>query len=643
MFLPFRVSIIALICFNSFTLFAQQELNEVKVITTKLPQKENQLAKSVIILSDSVLRTHAGWTVSEILQQQVGISIAGASQTTGSLQSVFMRGGNVGHTLLLLDGVPLYDPSSTESNFDLNLLNIENIERIEILKGGQSTLYGSDAVAGVINFISKKGAGSIFKPSLKLNYGSFNSINSSGSASGKIQGLGYNVGVNAFRSNGFSSAVSDLPIAEKDGFQKVNYEASLRKNIAGLSTSIFGMYTDYSSDLDAGANVEDKDYVLNSTNFQYGGGFDYDKKAFSLHLKANSSTVKRVFENDSTYIPSAAFDNYSLSNFESKSTFIDLFSHFVLSSHFNLLLGADLKRQSIAQSYLSLGAFGPFEETPIEHKQTSITNTSLYSTINLTADNGIGMELGGRLNRHSAYGSSFSYNLNPFWRINTSMTAYAVYGTSFKNPSLYQLYSPYGNLDLKPEDVQNLDFGLKFENRKVSIASSVAYFQRQHKNKIGFMNLNQPPYGKYENIDWQNAQGIEFSLNQNLNKISFGTNYTYLIGKFGTNDEEGKNLFRRPKHQINISSSYTVSKKLNLSVNYQFQSKRNDAFYDSNTYRTVDVSLEPFHLLDLSSHYKITDAFSVFGTIKNALNQKYNEIYGYNSAPLNFRLGITYN
>ena len=636
-------SFTAILCFFSISLFAQETLNEVNVITTKLPQKENQLAKSVTILSDSVIRMHAGWSVSELLQKQTGISIAGATQTPGSLQSIFMRGGNVGHTLLLMDGMPLYDPSTIESNFDLNLINLENIERIEIIRGGQSTLYGSDAVSGVINFITKKEANSAFKPSFKFNYGSFNVINSSGSASGKLKGVVYNLAANTFHSNGFSSAVSDLAMPEKDGFQKNNYEANLTKMVGALSVSVFGRYTAYTSDLDGGANVDELDYVLSSKNFQYGAVLDFQKQSYALHLKVNSSFISRTFENDSTFISPSAFDNYSISNFESKSDFIDLFGNFSLNSHVNLLIGADLRKQSIAQSYMSLGAFGPFEDIPLLHNEASITNSSIYSTINLAAENGLGVELGSRVNFHSVYGSNISYNVNPFWRLNKLLTAYGVYGTSFKNPSLYQLYSPYGNLELTPENVKSFDLGFKYDDRNIGSQASIAYFQRNHENKIGFVNLNQPPYGGYENIDWQNARGLEISLSKVFDKFSTSSNYTFLIGKFGSNGYEGENLLRRPKHQVNLSADYALSEKLNLSLNYQYQSARHDAFYDNNTFSTVEVLLDPFHLINFSSRYNISKSFSVFGTVQNVINQKYTEIYGYNSAPINFRLGITYN
>jgi vitamin B12 transporter len=637
-----RLFFATLLCVNATFIYAQELLPEVKVITTKLPQKESQMAKSAIILGDSILRMHTGWSVTELLQKQVGISIVGASQTPGSNQSIFMRGGNAGHTLLLLDGIPLYDPSSPESNFDVNLINLENIERIEILKGGQSTLYGSDAVAGVINFISKKPESAKLKPSIKLSYGSFNTLNANVGLKGKLAQTSYTIEANTLHSNGFSSAVSDLSEPENDGFVKNNYLLKLDRNIGKLKANVSGSYTEYTSDLDAGAFLEDKDYTFESSNVQYGLGLDYEKEKFTIHLKASSAKVNRSFENDSSYVADGAYDIYSLSNFESTSNFADLYGNVILSPYVNLLVGTDFRNQSIAQTYFSIGEFGPFEDVPLSASQAKINNGSFYSALNLNTENGLGFELGGRYNIHSTYGSNFSYNVNPFWRVNNAFTVFGVYSTSFKNPSLYQLYSPYGNLDLIPESVESFDVGLKYENRESKTDVSVTLFDRKHKNKIGFLSLNTAPYGIYDNMDFQNAKGVELSYIKTIGDVSLNANYTYLQGAFGVTGEDEKVLLRRPKNQVNLSLAYALSERFNLSANYQFQSKRNDSFYDSQTYSTVDVILEPFHLLDVNLHYKISSSIRTFVSLNNMLNQSYTEIYGYNSAPINFKFGFVY-
>lgn len=641
-----RSSVTFVLCLSFYYCTAQQSLSEITVTTTKLPQKSSQLAKSMVVLNDSIIKANPGWSVSELLQKQSGITIVGSGQTPGSLKSLYLRGGNVGNTLILMDGVPLYDPSRTESDFDINLINLQNIERIEILKGGQSTLYGSDAMAGVINFISRKSE--IHKKANafgKINYGSFNSSELGVGLHGIIAGVGYDVGIDHQQSRGISSAVSDFPIPEKDGFVGTNIKVSLTKKVRDLAFNIYARQANYRTDLDAGAFVEDKDYVFNSSNRQFGLSSDLVKEKYQIHLKMNSSAIERDFLDDSSYVSPASFVNYSLSTFGSKSKFIDLFSQFFFSDRFRIVLGSDFREQSIAQTYFSVGSFGPYEETPIAYSDAQMTNFSAYSAIELLASERLGMEFGGRLNSHSVYGSNFSYSLNPFYHLNSAVTFFGVYATSFKNPSLYQLYSPYGNLDLEPENSRNIDLGIKLNLAETGSQLNISWFNRKHENKVTFLNLSDYPYGKYYNIDAQQTNGLEISVNQSINSFGLNSNYTLLKG-YNLNlssDDRVYNLIRIPKHQLSFGVSYKMNEKCLLNIDYQFFSKRNDGFYDSNLFQTVNVKLKPYSLLDLTLSYKMNAKLRFFGSVFNLLNQRYTEVYGYNSKPLNFNVGLKFN
>ncbi len=625
---------------------AQTELAEVNVTTTKLPQKSSQLGKSMIVLGDSLIRAHAGWSVSDLLQKQVGINVVGSGQPLGSNQSLFLRGASSGKTLILLDGVPLYDPSSTEGNYDLNLINLQFIERIEILKGGQSTLYGSDAVAGVINFISKKGAKKPFTPYGKFSYGSFNTLDLGLGVNGEISGFNYNLGYNKVKSDGFSSAtVSDSLSAEKDGFDRNSLNAQLSKKFGEVTVRAFGRKTDYMADLDAGALIDEKDYVFNSENFQVGVGADWVKEKFQLHFNAHTSQVDRTFEDDSSFVAESAFAKYSYSTFGSKSNFYDLYAQFFVSEDVKVLLGTDLRNQSIAQTYYSVSAFGPFEDVPLLYDDTKIDNFSVYSAVDISANQKVGIELGGRLNSHSEYGANFSYSLNPYFRANQMITVFGVLATSYKNPTLYQLYSPYGNLDLVPEASRNLELGFKYNNAEKGSSASVAYFNRRNQDKVTFLSLDTPPYGQYVNIDEQQTSGVELSASQQVGPVSLHGNYTFLDGYNSLLDKEDQeyNLIRIPKHALNLGAALSLCKKMTVALDYQFVGKRTDGFYDSNLFQTVAVDLHSYSLIDLSVSYSIKANLKVFAAGSNIFNVNYSEVYGYNARPSNFKIGLAYN
>src|ERR1043165_3362090 len=152
------------ICSETFAQFVPQQreqdssasLDPVVLTATKLPQKQSSTGKVISVISKEQIEKSAGRTVAQILNEQAGITINGALNNLGSNQTVFMRGSSTGRTLILLDGIPVYDPSLLYNEFDLNLIAINNVERIEICRGAQSTLYGSDAIAGVVNIITTK-------------------------------------------------------------------------------------------------------------------------------------------------------------------------------------------------------------------------------------------------------------------------------------------------------------------------------------------------------------------------------------------------------------------------------------------------------------------------------------------------------
>jgi len=149
----------ALYLFNSIkaqTDSTTKSLDEVIVTANRFPQKQNSTGKVVTIIPRSVIEKSSGIGLGELLNQQAGLSLIGANNTLGTNQDVYMRGAATGNTLILVDGIPVNDASTIANTFDINHLPLENIERIEILKGAQSTLYGSDAVAGVIHIITRK-------------------------------------------------------------------------------------------------------------------------------------------------------------------------------------------------------------------------------------------------------------------------------------------------------------------------------------------------------------------------------------------------------------------------------------------------------------------------------------------------------
>ncbi|MFM8710116.1 MAG: TonB-dependent receptor, partial [Sphingomonadales bacterium] len=194
----------------STLLHAQQDstyLQEVVVTANKYEKKQNQTGKVVSVISSEMLRQSGGRSLGELLNQVAGVTVPGANNNLGSNQTINIRGASAGNALILLDGIPVNDPSVISNYFDINLLSVDQIERVEILKGGQSTLYGSDAVAGVVNIISKKSARASTKPAVNaaVSAGSFGTLRSSLGISGQQKKLDYLLQLSTISSQGFSA------------------------------------------------------------------------------------------------------------------------------------------------------------------------------------------------------------------------------------------------------------------------------------------------------------------------------------------------------------------------------------------------------------------------------------------------------
>src|SRR6476661_10811294 len=212
---------------------AQNILNEVVVTATKSPKKLSETGKVVSIITKEQIEKSGGKDFAQLLNEQAGITVNGAVSNPGKDKLLFLRGATDKYTLILLDGIPLNEPAGVGGSFDLRLLSLDNIERIEILKGSQSTLYGSNAVAGVVNIISKKPETK--KPQLNglLTYGSYNSLKGNANVSQKTKVLEYDLNYTYYNTDGISEAKDTTGKAgfDKDGFTQHAVQAIVGLNV----------------------------------------------------------------------------------------------------------------------------------------------------------------------------------------------------------------------------------------------------------------------------------------------------------------------------------------------------------------------------------------------------------------------------
>jgi vitamin B12 transporter len=626
--------------------YPSRTLDRVVVTTNKYPKKQSQTGKVTTVIDHSALDHLNGRSLGEILNTVSGTTINGANNNLGTNQRISIRGSSDGNVLLLIDGIPANDPSVISNYFDLNFINPSQIERIEVLKGGQSTLYGSDAVSGVINIITKKTENKKFAPYASVNFGSYQTLNGTAGVRGQNKAMIYNASASHISSQGFSSAYDSTGKAgfDKDGYSQFILHGDLTLKLTdALQWNFITSYSKYKADIDAAAFTDDKDFITKNRNWQFGSGLLLKQKYGALHLNYQFNDVDRFYFDDS--IDRASFAYYSISDYIGRTHFAELYENYKWIK-VSLLAGLDYRFNNSDQAYHSVSSFGPFET---DLGDTVARNWQLSPYASIVYNSGAAnIELGGRLNHHSVYGNNFTYTFNPSFRLH-KVKMYGNLYTAFKAPSVFQLFDPYsGNQNLDPEKSMIVEAGAEFYPTEYLRIRATGFHQKT-KNAIQYI-ITDPSFftGHYQNVSEQKNYGAELELNYEGPKWSVNSNYTYTKGKISsaysesgnllTKDTVYANLYRVPDHAVNALINYAVNKKISVGTLLRYVGKRFEPIYAS-----APVQLDNYFTIDLSGQYKMNNNTRFFLSLKNLTNKQYFDILGYNSKRFNFTAGIDLN
>jgi vitamin B12 transporter len=620
-------------------------LDEVVLTANKYPNKASLTGKVVAIISREQLERSGGKDLSQLLTEQAGIFIAGANSNAGKDKSVYLRGARVDHTLITIDGVPVYDPSGIGGNFDIRNLAIAAIERIEILKGSQSTLYGSDAIAGVINIITRKSGNKLVSGNTMLSYGSNETFRGNAGINGKSGVIDYNASYSLHTTKGINEAINknNIAVTDKDKFQQNSFQLGLGiKPDEKIYIQPFFRYGNINGDIDQGAFTDELDYTYKQKSVQAGVRNEFAIGKSRLNVLYNFNTIDRLYTDDSVKSRNG-FDTYSNGGYKAKEHFIDAFTHIPLNKTIKLTAGADLRFTSTNQLYISLPAWAP--PVPLD---TNMKQQSLYAAVSINTKGGFNLEAGSRVNFHSEYGSHAVFNFNPSYLINKKIKVFANLSSAYRTPSLYQLFSEYGNKDLKPEAAITTEGGVQYYSSDNNFTGRVVGFSRNVKDVIFFYYNSSTFTSHYINQDKQKDYGFELEASYKLaKKITAKAFYTYVTGEITTKkagkDTTYNNLLRRPKSGIGINIASQLTNKFFLSTNLMSTGKRKDAYFDNTTFATVDVVLKSYVLWDVYAEYAFTKKkLKLFIDLRNISNSKYTEISGFNTLGFNCYSGIRF-
>lgn len=601
------------------------QLDRIVVTASKIPLSQRETTKPVIIIDRQEIERSGSRDLSQILNQQSGIRVNDSYGAPSNGRILYLQGAAAANTLILLDGLPVSDPSGVGGLFDLRLLPTNNIEQIEVIKGSQSTLYGTDAIAGVVNLITREGG---TEPSTQsnLSFGAFNTWKASISANGPIsENLQLSFNVNRETSDGFSAAEDPTGDGNfgSDGYELTSFYGRLDWDATrNLTITPFLKFSENEGEYDEGA-FQDADNLFELRMFNPGLQAVYRDGPLRINGGYQFTRTNRSF-----------VTAFSENEFEADFHNADLFANYEITPNLLILGGVNAQDFSIP---------GGIDDAGSRDAQI----LSPYATLYLRNLNGFSAEIGYRLNSHSEYGTNATYSIAPSYDVNETLRFFGSITTGFKAPTLDELFGPFGpNPDLDPQRSLYMNFGTELYLLDNSLKFSANFFTRDIDDLIVF--TFDPGY---INRDRQDDYGVELSADWIVsNRVTLGGWYNYLDGEITTLDDAGEetsfnNLIRRPTHSFGMRAGLQLTEQLYVAVDGEFNGERTDLFFNpANNFAEEEVTLDAYTLVNLYVSYDIPEwNLSLFGDVTNLLNSDFTEVYGFNTTGFAMSGGVRFN
>ncbi|WP_397363111.1 TonB-dependent receptor plug domain-containing protein [Olleya sp. R77988] len=606
-------------------------LDEVTITDSRFELKRENSGKTVVKISAKELQQNADKTLAQIINTKSGITIIGSNSQAGQPLSTSVRGGQNRQVLVLIDGVAVNDASQIENNFDLQLLSLNQIEEIEILKGASSALYGNRASTAVINITLKKAKNGTVNAQFSSFLGTNKSANDSNFAiedftnsigvNGRVNHFNYLVNFSNRSTDGLSAvkATEGATANGSDKFSKINTTVKLGYDFSDAFTinTLFN-HDKYNTEYDGGFFFVDENNVSKNEQYRVSVSPKYKYNKGSVTVNAALTTIDREFE--------SAFS----ATFDAKTLSVDAFNKYKFSDKLFTVFGVNMVKNEMNNK----DAF-----TSIIDDTANDQIVDPYVSATYITDFGFNANIGLRLNNHSEYGSNVVYNINPSYvfklKDNASLKLLASYSTAYVTPSLYQLFVPgFGNSNLEAQEDTTIEAGLDFYLNE-NLQLSAVYFNRNQDNYIDYVTTDFITYaGEYQNTNEDfKVQGVEVELNYKpLESLNFNANYTFT-------ERQDNIIFRVPKQKVNANLGYQFCKGTQANVSYQFNSDRVSPFYNDTF--TANRILDSYSLVNLSlSHKVLNNKMTLFASVNNLLDEDYQELYRFSTLGRNFKFGF---
>ncbi|MCB0319337.1 MAG: TonB-dependent receptor [Bdellovibrionales bacterium] len=599
-----------------------EERTDVEVVVTanRVETLRNRIGSSVtLITSDEIKRSQKRF-VSDLLRSVPGVDVV-RSGGAGGNTSIFLRGSNSEHTLVLLDGIELNNPVNNARGFNFSDLTLDNVERIEILRGPQSTLYGSDAIGGVINIITRVPENGT-SGRISSEGGSYDHFVEKGALNYGHDVGGFNLDFTREDEGGVSAADADGFVGEQDGFD--NSTLSFRGRLTPDEYLVFDneirMNRSHSEiDNSGGIFGDDLNRELKNEQLFWKSSLSADLLEGKWTPTLSFSQTYHRLNDDNDPDPIHTID-FQRSHYSGDLQKIEFQNSISISDVNHLVLGVEREEESASSYFFSDGLFGEFEDTL--SKRNSRTTSYFLDTLWMISEQ-INLSVGGRIDDTDSSGSEFTFRVSPVVSLGTLGTRLrGAVSTGFKAPSLFQLYSSYGNDSLQPEEVTGWETGVDQPLFGGVAEMGITYFQQETDHLITFDDQT----FIFENIDQSESSGFEvYMAAEPMTGIEFRIDYTYLDARNETTHEQ---LYRRARNRISGTISYRSSgDSFEVGSTVRFIGRRYDR--DFSEFPAVETVLGGYGIVDVFSTYQLMESLSVFARVENLFDREYQEVFGF--------------
>ena len=611
------------------------DLDAVVVSATGTPQPRSLTGESVSVITSAELASAQTLIVSDALQSVPGAGVV-RNGGIGQPTALALRGAAAGQSLVLVDGIRIDDPSAPEGAVVLSDVLVNNIARIEVLRGPQSTLYGSDAIGGVVNLITERGGPTAFSPTLSAEGGSLGTYRGNLATQGSTGALSYGSAVNYFRTGGISAADARDGNPERDPYRNWGATGNLRwQATESLSVDARVYYVDSQVSFDG---YPPPDYRFADT-LEYGRN-----SLLAAYAGLNAEWLDGRFHNRIAVLRTASDRRLFDPTLSVEETFyargnavrLEYQGAWDVTPLAQLSFGAETQRTTLATA-----APSEFDPRPVPTTGDSRIS-GYYLQYQVTLVRRLTVTAGLRRDDNNGFGSHASGKFSAAWRFADDATVlHANLGDGFKAPSLYELYSPYSNPShsLAPEAARGWEVGVDHGALGGRADLSATYFERRTRDQIDFFSCfavssaacAARPFGYYENIARSRSQGLEL---QGRLQVTGAFEVTGALTRMRAIDLlTGNDLARRPRTMASLRGSWTPAASWTLGVGATYTGARYDDTLES-------VRSPAYALVSLLASHALSGQLQLFGRFDNVLAKAYQPVAGYGAVPRTWAAGL---